>query len=216
MRLMLGTNRRGCRSTASSKIWRRSPPSRPRRPMPGSCGNAGLRSSTPAPATLPGSGRCLRRRSAAGLPKAAPPASGRPFHHIPAPGRSRRPPTTLKWCSPSSASGYRVDITPGGEELSAMRMMVAILGGTATSKLFLNVREKQSLCYYCGANLDRTKGIVLIDSGVRPDNAEAAKAAIFPRGRGDAEGGLYRRGYAVCPVVAPEYLPVGGRRPLYD
>ena len=63
--------------------------------------------------------------------------------------------------------------------LNPMRMMTAILGGTPTSKLFLNVREKQSLCYYCGANLDRTKGVILIDSGVRPDNAEKAKAAIF-------------------------------------
>ena len=57
--------------------------------------------------------------------------------------------------------------------------MTAILGGTTTSKLFLNVREKKGLCYYCGASMDRTKGLLLIDSGVRPDNAEKAKEAIF-------------------------------------
>ncbi len=102
-----------------------------------------------------------------------------PFHHIPAPGPVKTATDDFEVVQSKLCIGYRVDITPGGEELSAMRMMVAILGGTATSKLFLNVREKQSLCYYCGANLDRTKGIVLIDSGVRPDNAEAAKAAIF-------------------------------------
>lgn len=75
--------------------------------------------------------------------------------------------------------GYRADITPDGPMLNPFRMMVAILGGTPTSKLFMNVREKKSLCYYCGANLDRTKGVMLIDSGVRPDNIEAAKEAIF-------------------------------------
>ena len=75
--------------------------------------------------------------------------------------------------------GYRADIQPDSPMLNPMRMMTAILGGTPTSKLFLNVREKQSLCYYCGANLDRTKGVILIDSGVRPDNVEKAKAAIF-------------------------------------
>ena len=75
--------------------------------------------------------------------------------------------------------GYRADITPDSSMLNPFRMMVAILGGTPTSKLFMNVREKKSLCYYCGANLDRTKGVMLIDSGVRPDNVEAAKEAIF-------------------------------------
>ncbi len=75
--------------------------------------------------------------------------------------------------------GYRVDIQPDDPMLNPVRMMTAILGGTPTSKLFLNVREKQGLCYYCGANLDRTKGVILIDSGVRSDNAEKAKAAIF-------------------------------------
>ncbi len=75
--------------------------------------------------------------------------------------------------------GYRADITPDSPMLNPFRMMVAILGGTPTSKLFLNVREKKSLCYYCGANLDRTKGVMLIDSGVCPDNVEEAKAAIF-------------------------------------
>ena len=75
--------------------------------------------------------------------------------------------------------GYRVDLTPDSDNLQAMRMMTAILGGTTTSKLFLNVREKKGLCYYCGASMDRTKGLLLIDSGVRPDNAEKAKEAIF-------------------------------------
>ncbi len=75
--------------------------------------------------------------------------------------------------------GYRADITPDSPMLNPFRMMVAILGGTPTSKLFQNVREKKSLCYYCGANLDRTKGVMLIDSGVRPDNVEAAREAIL-------------------------------------
>jgi len=75
--------------------------------------------------------------------------------------------------------GFRADIGPDSPMLNPFRMMVAMLGGTPTSKLFMNVREKKSLCYYCSANLDRTKGVMLIDSGVRPDNVEAAKAAIL-------------------------------------
>ena len=102
-----------------------------------------------------------------------------PFRAIPVSGPVKEETDDFAVVQSKLCIGYRVNLNPGGETLPAMRMMVAILGGTATSKLFLNVREKKGLCYYCGANLDRTKGIVLIDSGVKPENAEAAKEAVF-------------------------------------
>ena len=61
----------------------------------------------------------------------------------------------------------------------ANTLMGAILGGTPTSKLFLNVREKQSLCYYCASRVNNTKGIMLIDSGVETKNIEKAEEAIM-------------------------------------
>ncbi len=42
----------------------------------------------------------------------------------------------------------------------------ALFGGTSTSKLFLNVREKLSLCYSIDSSLDRRKGIMLVSAGV--------------------------------------------------
>ena len=102
-----------------------------------------------------------------------------PFRSIPVSGPVKEETDDFAVVQSKLCIGYRVNLNPGGEALPAMRMMVAILGGTATSKLFLNVREKKGLCYYCGANLDRTKGIVLIDSGVKPENTEAAKEAVF-------------------------------------
>ena len=57
--------------------------------------------------------------------------------------------------------GFKTDVQPDSTLLNPMRMAVAILGGTPTSKLFLNVREKKSLCYYCAARFDRTKGIMM-------------------------------------------------------
>ncbi len=53
--------------------------------------------------------------------------------------------------------GFATEIPCNTRELYALRLMVIILGGTPMSKLFLNVREKLSLCYYCAARLDRTK-----------------------------------------------------------
>ncbi len=75
--------------------------------------------------------------------------------------------------------GFKTGISPASELINPMRMAVAILGGTPTSKLFINVREKKSLCYYCAARFDRTKGIMLIDSGVEHDKISEAKEAIL-------------------------------------
>ncbi len=58
-------------------------------------------------------------------------------------------------------------------------LMSAVLGGTPTSKLFLNVREKQSLCYYCVSRVDNNKGIMLIDSGVETENIDKARDAVL-------------------------------------
>ena len=58
-------------------------------------------------------------------------------------------------------------------------VMHAILGLTPTSKLFANVREKLSLCYYCQSSIDNTKGVLYIDSGIEPKNYEQSKQAIL-------------------------------------
>lgn len=50
--------------------------------------------------------------------------------------------------------------------------MCAVLGGTANSKLFNNVREKQSLCYYCAASYNFINGLMIVDSGVLNENIE--------------------------------------------
>lgn len=65
------------------------------------------------------------------------------------------------------------------EEEAAARLMVAIWGGTPHSKLFLHVREKLSLCYYCAARFNGNKDIILVESGVETKNLEAAKTEIL-------------------------------------
>ena len=75
--------------------------------------------------------------------------------------------------------GFRCACPKTLRERIANSLMSAILGGSPTSKLFQNVREKQSLCYYCASREDNTKGIMLIDSGVETDNIEKAENAIM-------------------------------------
>lgn len=61
----------------------------------------------------------------------------------------------------------------------AMKIMNAILGGTPQSKLFVNVREKLSLCYYCSSRYIKQKAIMFIESGVEQKNIQQAKDQIL-------------------------------------
>ncbi|MDE5741842.1 MAG: insulinase family protein, partial [Oscillospiraceae bacterium] len=65
------------------------------------------------------------------------------------------------------------------EDYPAMRLMLAIYGATPISKLFMNVREKLSLCYYCSSMYNDRKGVVYVDSGIEHANAKKAEDEIL-------------------------------------
>lgn len=62
---------------------------------------------------------------------------------------------------------------------AAMKLMNSVFGGTPFSKLFANVREKLSLCYYCSSGYNNLKGVLIVDSGVEHTNIEKAEAEIL-------------------------------------
>ena len=75
--------------------------------------------------------------------------------------------------------GLRAGMEDSNDNYFAYRVMTDIFGGGPYSRLFLNVREKMSLCYYCGARLIREKGIILIQSGIEEENYEKALGEIL-------------------------------------
>ena len=75
--------------------------------------------------------------------------------------------------------GLRSGMENENDDYFAFRVMTDIFGGGPYSRLFLNVREKMSLCYYCGARLLREKGIIFIQSGIEEENYEKALSEIF-------------------------------------
>ncbi len=75
--------------------------------------------------------------------------------------------------------GFRIAITEPDGSVMAARLMNALWGGTPSSLLFTHVREEQSLCYYCASSYDRHQGVMLVDSGVQPENAERTKEEIL-------------------------------------
>lgn len=76
----------------------------------------------------------------------------------------------------------------GKSEKLAEKLAAVVFGGTPSAKLFLNVRERESLCYYCSARHDTPKNVVFVESGVETANIERAQEAIL-RELGDMRGG---------------------------
>ena len=60
----------------------------------------------------------------------------------------------------------------------ASKLFVSMLGANPMSKLFMNVREKMSLCYYCDAMINDLKNVILVTSGLDAENLELAENAV--------------------------------------
>ena len=61
----------------------------------------------------------------------------------------------------------------------AARLFNVIFGGSPTSKLFMNVREKLSLCYYCSSVIDPLAHALFISSGIEFENYQIALDEII-------------------------------------
>ena len=78
------------------------------------------------------------------------------------------------------AMGWRTGgITVWEEDCPALAVCSAVFGGTSMSKLFMNVRERLSLCYYASSALEKQKGLMLVSSGIEFKNYETAKSEIL-------------------------------------
>ena len=77
--------------------------------------------------------------------------------------------------------GFRVGVCADGHSSSVYTAMVLneIFGGSAASKLFLNVRERMSLCYHCSSSYHCYTGIMTVSAGIESKNREIAQNAIL-------------------------------------
>ena len=75
--------------------------------------------------------------------------------------------------------GFRTGILPNHPDAIAQSVFNEIFGGSSVSRLFLNVREKKSLCYYCHSSAVAHKGILTVSCGIHPQNREVAEREIF-------------------------------------
>jgi len=74
--------------------------------------------------------------------------------------------------------GFRTGIASDEPEYDALRVFNCIFGSGTQSKLFMNVREKLSLCYHCSSRI-YAKGVMMVTSGIEPANYDKAKNEIL-------------------------------------
>lgn len=75
--------------------------------------------------------------------------------------------------------GWRLGKAMDDPNPAVLRLFASLFGGSTASKLFVNVREKLSLCYFASAVADVHKGVLLAYAGTEADNVERAKEEIF-------------------------------------
>ncbi|HIT18405.1 MAG TPA: insulinase family protein [Candidatus Fimivivens faecavium] len=97
----------------------------------------------------------------------------------PAPEAARETVERMEVAQSKLVLGFRTGEKKDAREAAAARLMCALYGGTPSSKLFMNVREKLSLCYYCAARFERASGVLMVDSGVEEKNIGKARQEIL-------------------------------------
>ena len=72
-------------------------------------------------------------------------------------------------------TGYKVE----DNKYYQVQLFNEVFGGSPTSKLFMNIREKMSLCYYCRSIINQRNGIMKVASGIEFKNKDIAEKAIL-------------------------------------
>ena len=75
--------------------------------------------------------------------------------------------------------GFITPVNNRHPQLAEFQAFNVIFGAGMTSKLFMNVRERLSLCYYCSSYYDIFKGALFVSCGVAPENRDKAEGEIL-------------------------------------
>lgn len=94
---------------------------------------------------------------------------------FPAPRTPRFVTETMDVTQGKLSMGFRCD----SDDVPAMIMANLMFGGSSNSKLFLNVREKLSLCYYASSIYARAKKIMTVSSGIETKDYDRAYQEIM-------------------------------------
>lgn len=75
--------------------------------------------------------------------------------------------------------GFVTDITSSSPNFAAMQVLNNIFGAGMTSKLFMQVREKMSLCYAIGSGYYGSKGIMTVSAGIDQEKEPLVRQEVL-------------------------------------
>lgn len=107
--------------------------------------------------------------------------------------------------------GFRTGCTLSDRDYHVFAMFRELYGGSPSSKLFMNVRERLSLCYYCSAIAEAHKGIMIVSSGIEVSNKQKAQDEILRQLELTKAGEITE-----AELVAARNSLINGYRELYD
>ena len=115
-------------------------------------------------------------------PEPLPPQTG--FH----PGKGGDTVETMDVAQGKLCMGFVTPITNRSPEFPAMQVLNTIFGSGMTSKLFLNIREKMSLCYSISSMYYGSKGVAVVTAGIDFDKEELTRREVLNQLQACREG----------------------------
>lgn len=75
--------------------------------------------------------------------------------------------------------GFNLKMPMSARDRAVLSVYDEIFGGSASSKLFMNVREKEGLCYYCSSYPSGRKNVMFVSMGLEKGFEEQAINAVY-------------------------------------
>lgn len=89
---------------------------------------------------------------------------------LPATHKKREEPLRVTESLDVTQGKLGMGFSSGSADYAALLLGNTLFGGSSNSKLFLNVREKLSLCYFASSSYHRSKGLITVSSGIEFEN----------------------------------------------
>lgn len=86
--------------------------------------------------------------------------------------------------------GFSSPVHFGDADFPKMQIFNGLFGGYAHSKLFMNVRERESLAYYASSSYAAHHGLIFVVSGIEPANEKKATEVIFEQLKAIQDGDI--------------------------
>lgn len=128
---------------------------------------------------------------------------------------------TLEVAQGKLCMGFVTPVTLRTPQFAAMQVVNTLFGGGMTSKLFMNVREKLSLCYDISSSYHGSKGILTVSAGIDSQKMEQVKAQILRQLEAICQGDfteeeLHAAKQAICTSLQTTHDSTGSIESYYS